>query len=261
MISGLYDRRLGLGELFVASWRVFKNNIKYLFVLGFLLAAVFKGLDYLTFILLPSVPDNKIVVGQLKTLVTAVFGFLPHVSVVFIIRQRLASQQVSLAEIVEFLRKIFWPAFLIHMLSQLVSSLYWLPETLFRLNGVDSVLVNFLQFVFILVGLSSMVYFAFIFQAFVLRKQTGFSAFSYSFRTVKGRWWKILGAIILGSLIPMIPCFVVVAMLGRIIPMAMTDRMYWAGPFFTFFGMYSAIFITILFLNIDRRNHSSCPSS
>jgi hypothetical protein len=255
MTPDLYERKLGFGEIFKASWVFFFNNFKYLFVFGFVLAAVLKGLDYLVFISFPSVPDDKIVVGQLKALVTVAFGFVPYVSVVFIIRQRLAGQQVSLAGIIEFLRKIFWSAFLIHMLSQLVSSLYWLPGTLFRLSGVDSILVNFFQFASALVGVSLMVYFAFVFQAFILRKQTVFFSFAYSFRTVKGCWWKIFGTIVLLVLGMAVPCLALVLFLKRIFSIAT----YWTVPFSTLIGMYMTVFFTILFLNIDRGKEALSP--
>jgi hypothetical protein len=194
-------------------------------------------------------------VGQLKALFTVTFGFISQVSVVFIIQQRLASQQVSLAGIIEFLRKIFWSAFLIHMLSQLVSALYWLPDTLFRLSGVDSILVNFFQFASALVGVSFMVYFAFVFQAFILCKQTVFFAFAYSFRIVKGRWWKIFGTMALLVLVIAFPCLALVQVLKRIFSI----ETYWTVPFSTLIGMYMTVFFTILFLNIDR--HVEAPSS
>ena len=97
-----------------------------------------------------------------------------------------------------------------------------------------------------------MTYFIFTLQALVFRKQTGLSAFAYSFRTVRGRWWKIFGTMILLILIMLAPCLTAILILKRVFSVAITDLMYWIVPLFTFIGMFVEAFFTILFLNIDR---------
>ena len=256
MISGLYERKLGFGEIFKASWKIFSLNFKYLFVFAFILPVILKGLDYSAFISLPIITNDKMLVGQLKSLFSQAFGFISLIAVIFVVGQNSVGKQASWPQIIEQINRFFWAGFLINILSQLVSSLLWLPEVLLRLSGNESQWGGFLEFITSLIGISLMGYFCFAFPVLILRGKTGLLSFTYSFRTVRGRWWKIFGTMFFAYLILMIPCFVVVATLGRIIPMTMADRMFWSAPFYSFFLMYVMVFITILFLNIDRQNET-----
>jgi hypothetical protein len=260
MIQDLYNRKFGVGEIFKACWGIFFRNLKYLFVFGFLLAVILKALDFLAFMPLATVSDDKMVVMHLKSLISGVFGFIGCLIAVFIAEQSVADKEVSWSLLFEKVRKFFWAAFAIHIITQLICTALWLPDYIFRLSGHREGLEIFLGILLILAGMVLCVYFAFTFQALVLREQTWLSSFRYSFRIVRGRLWKVLGMMIAILIILMIPTVFLSIFFKRFLHITSVNGWSVAYPFFMFFSMYAELFFTVLFINLDRQKSSSSRS-
>lgn len=260
MIPDLYDRKLGFGEIFAASWRMFFRNFKYLFVFGFVLSVILKALDFLAFMPFKTVVHDKMMVMHLSRLISGIFGFIGCLIAVVVAGQVVADKKVSWAFLSERLRKFFLAAFAIHIITQLITTVLWLPDYVFNFYGHRSGLSTFLGILFSLSGIVLCVYFTFTFQALVLRGQTWRSTFVYSFRMVRGRWWKIFGMTIGIVIILMIPTVILSIFFKRFLHITAVDGWSVAYPFFMFFGMYAELFFTVLFLNWDRRKSLSCPS-
>lgn len=251
MIPDLYDRELKFGEIFKVSWKIFFRNFKYLFVFGFLLLAGLKQLDSLV-ISLPVIAGDTFLAHHLDGTISTTFEFIFCIVTISIAKQSVAAQQVSWGYLFWRIKKFFWAALLIHVIETLFSSLTWVPGFMFRLGGYESVLAKVFQGGLALIVAVFAVYFIFTCQTLVLRGKTGFSAFGYSFRAVKGRWWKMFGTLTLLGLTIIIPLVVIMIALKRLFAVPLTAGTQWILPVVMFMSAFGSIYFTILFLNIDR---------
>ncbi len=260
MISDLYDRKLKFSEIFKTSWGIFFRNVKYLFIFGFVLALILKALDFLAFMPLGTVSNDKLIIFHLKRLISGAFGFVGYLVAVFVAGRSISGKEISWRLLAADLQKFFWSGFAIHIITGLISTASWLPDCVFRLTGHKSGWGIFLELLFVLVGMVLCVYFTFTFQALVLRKQTWMSTFVYSFRMVRGRCLKIFGMTIGIVVILMVPVVILSIFFKRFLHITAINGWSVAYPFFMFFCMYVELFFTVLFVNLDRQKSSSCRS-
>jgi hypothetical protein len=110
----------------------------------------------------------------------------------------------------------------------------------------------------ILMDITVWAYAVFVYPAMVLKGKSPVSAFRHSFEMVRGRWWKILWAWVVITLPAGLVCFLIQKMMVHLDLMLIGKHALWS--LYSLVNSFSIIGITILFLNIDRRNHSSCRS-
>lgn len=255
MVPGLYDRKLGFWEMFRGSWVIFSSQIKYLFILVFGISVVLKALDFLFSGLVPVSVSNPWIAGWLDSFFYQLFGFVPAFATILVVKQCLESKNVSYGTLWNELSKIFWVGMGAHLVYQVVTLLQWGPRILLEYVSFHSATETFVELASIVIGTALMGYFFFYQHSIVFRNQGALSCFAYSFRVVRGRWWRVFGMMILFSLLTIFPLYILSAFLFKIIPvLSVPEKMKLAAPLFSFVGSFFNIFASVYFLNLDRNN-------
>jgi len=252
MISGLYDRELEFGEILKAAWQTYSRNFFYIFLFCFLVGCVLRGVDYLIFISLSYSPQDPALAGHSKILFSGFFGFVFSLVVLSIVKSEQKNETVCWSSIFYTVRHFFWAAFLVYFLVQLISTLTWMPGVLLRFNNITDSVSTFVQLPLFIISFMLTVYFTFACEALVLREEYAASALVYSYRTVKGRWWRILGIIILLGMMVGIPVMILAFVVRSAVQVSMSAGLYLLFPVTMVFNAYFSVFFAILFLNIDR---------
>lgn len=254
MTPDLYVRKFGLWKMLDLSARIFSRNLKGIFVFVFLFSAVLKGLDLLVFQILPVDGLDRGLAAQLQSLVTSAFSYLSTLAVILIVLDYVNGRVFDWKRCIRSLCTLLIPGFVISLLIALVSALMWVPDLLARLNEWSISTETFLSLSGVVVSLSLMVYFTFVYPALVIRGKQGGGAFVYSFGLVRGRWWKVFGLFAVFGL-GIICLMVFFALIFRhIFSVPFSNVLKWLYPLFALFGSYFSILITLLFLNLDREN-------
>jgi hypothetical protein len=191
---------------------------------------------------------------RLKNIVSQLFGYVQVLVPVLVTQSFLASEDVSFRGIFRLLKEYFWAGFLLNMMSQLIGSMFWVPRVIEQSFQIDAVIGLILQFLSIF-GMVVMIYFSFVFQVLVMRSQKGIACFTYSFRVVRGQWWRVLGVMLLCFLVALLPLYLLAAICMKAcgvvdIPFGMSL----AAPLFSVGIAFLGVFSAILFLNMDRQS-------
>ncbi|MBC8206348.1 MAG: hypothetical protein ISR85_04545 [Kiritimatiellales bacterium] len=251
MIPDIYDRKLGFGETFSVSWKVFYSNIKYILVFSLVAGLLVRVADYLLFSVLPET-DNLMVEAYSKNILGSLFGYLFGVFSITIVERFVNGLTVCWTVLFESLRKYFWLAFWVHLIESVLMFLSRAPRIVsWGADSSPSWLV-FLEFAGMFAFIAMTVCFYFTMQAVVLRDQRGFKAICYSCRVVKGRWWLLFGYSIILSIVIGIFLFCFTFPLSRVLNCPVSDVAYWAYPVSSVLGSYIMVFFTVIFLNVDR---------
>ncbi len=255
MIPDLYDRKLGFGEMFKGSWQILCRNIKHLLVFVFGIAVLLKILDISVSRFIPASNLGLYVEAQLNSIVSRFFGYVPFIATILITQRSLAMDEASSNSLFKGVKRYFWMGLWVQIITQVVGSLSWIPRIVRQSVEADFATATFLGVFIPVISLVLMVYFFFSFQALILKKKRGFACFSYSFRVVRGRWWRVAGVMMLFGFLTITPLYLLVALLVKASSsIDLQDGMYLATPFFSLIGAFMSIFASIFFLNIDREN-------
>jgi hypothetical protein len=262
MIPDLYERKLGFWEMFRGSWVIFSSQIKYLFILVLGISVAFKAFDFLFFEIIPLSVNDQWLARRLSSPFYLLFGFIPTMITILIVQKCLSSDGVTYRGLWKGLLKIFWVGFLSQFFYQMVGSLTWVPHLISRYTTWHASTTAFLQMFVSVVGMALLQYFLFYQHAIVFRGQRVFSSFAYSFRVVRGRWWRVFGVMALCSLLTIFPVYILSTIFFKMIPgVPFQEKMKMVAPVISFAGSFFNIFISVYFLNLDRDNPESkqCP--
>jgi len=244
MIPDLYDRKMGFKELLMASWWVFKTHFRQLllFCFGVNLCLIF--LNHLVGIFLSDTLgyNGMRFFGQLPEMI---FNYVPELGAIIITTGAAKSQLVSGTRVFREIRGLFVSGlvislcFLIFHTGLMVLSFLFSKEMIGVIAPIVSVFIGIFYF-------AMMVYLLFVNQALAICGRRGTSAFVYSWKTVRGRWWSVFCNMFLLGLIVALPLVLQAWILKTVVSEVLL------GVLRLFYETFGAIFITILFLNIDR---------
>jgi hypothetical protein len=234
MIPDLYDRKLGVGELLKASWRICKEKAQYLllFAVGIRMAVLI--FEYIVGTYLPT----------MKWL-SVLLVFPAEMTAIFMVLSAVNGEVISRQILQESLKRNLASGFLVNALTTLFTWLLFIPSWLSVSTGLFGKSGVYITVVFVLTAFAFSTYLLFSLQALIVQKQRGINALLYSYRMVRGRWLEVFGKILSVGLIIGVPILIFGAVFGFI-------RAYL--KFITpFFATFVDVYITILFLNIDMK--------
>lgn len=243
MIPNLCDRELKFSEIFKASWRILFSSFKYL---CFFYVAVSIGLRLIYRLfssIFPQVSEHRVVSYLSGTAYTVLMSFAT-LGAVFIVMCVLENKPISVAGIFYDLRRKALAGFIVGLLCQIPEILLWVPYFSIAPKGVFGKMWPAVVAVLVVIRVLVIVYFIFSLQTVAVRNKKGIEALRYSCRTVWGHWWKVFGKLLLFNLIFAVPIVIL-----EIDLQAMKEIRIIVMPFI---GAFLAVFLTILFLNIDR---------
>lgn len=257
MIPDLYDRKLGLLEILAASWRVYAQNFKFLLLFVFLLNFLAYRINYSLVIwsgVKISLPFWMPASWNIRTLFVPFVTALSTVLVIQIIADSIRGESVKIIRITRRSVRYFLPAVaicFIFMVWQLITFLPALIAYRVDLSGISTVL---LVSIMTLIYLTVAVYTAFVYPSMVLENKSSLAAFRHSFEMVRGRWWYFFLAWVVLTLPAGAVCFLIRRTVATVGFGEIGQHAMWALS--ALIRSFSICGITILFLNIDRKNEA-----
>ena len=262
MIPDLYERKLGLLEIFIASWRIYTANFKFLLLFVFLLNFLAYRINYSLIIwsgLKISLPAWMSFHWSIYTVFVPLITALSSVFVIQITVDTINGECVMIRNVFRRSVRCFLAVTGVWLICTSAACLKQLTAfNAWRWMPIPSIESYLLVMSIFALHLILMTFFLFVYQAIVLKNKLTLSSFRYSFQTVRGRWWKILWAWAVITLPAGAVCFLIRRMVTVVGFGEIGQHVMWALSALIY--SFSIIGITILFLNIDRKNHSSCPS-
>lgn len=248
MVPGLYDRELGFWDIFGGGWRVLRANLKPLFLFCFTGYVVLMLASWLLSVLFAQTSCSSLfgyrAIRFVCGLPLFLFEYIPSLGAIIITVGAVKNESVSVSRGFREVRGLFWSGFVISLYSLVLSAGML---TLFVLSSEEMVgIIAPAASVFIgILYLAIMMYLLFVNQALAIHGRKGWSAFVYSWKTVRGRWRPIFGKMLLLMVLLAAPfAFAAFALRAPAFEMLFALLKLSCRVFFV-------IFSTILFLNID----------
>lgn len=247
MIPDLYDRKLGFGELLAASWRVFKGNIKFLLLFCIAANGLLAIAEWMVSFSLPDSLDYRLVESW-SQLVGGLFDYIPALGAIVITARYLEARPISSSDVFNELRRMLGAGLHVNLYLSIVglAHLFLIYSTSKSIFGLVAPFIQ--TFSLILFAIVS-IYISFALQALVLRNRRGRGTLIYSWRTVKGQWGTVFGKMFLLGIVVGLP-LVVILVFGMRFSIVFSSVMKQICTLI--FPVFSTIFLTVLFLNIDR---------
>jgi len=252
MISDLYNRKLNLGEILSASWKIYIRNFKYLLLFVFVVNFLALRINYAVFF-----PLNDFFQAMPSWLgppqnfqkIVMLFTIISSVAAIKITANEAVSKAVTVSGLCQRILSCLWVSLGVSLVFMVLRWVFNLPilavsHGLFSASGWR---LGLLIAVFLPIQVGLYIYLSFVYQAVVVRGQSLIKAFRYSFRVVRGRWWKVFWAAIVIGFIPGIIGYFFMRIQA---PSMVARHLLWS--FKSLLGIFQTIGMTILFLNIDR---------
>ncbi len=174
------DQELNIADLVMAAWKIYTENLS---IIVLITLAVFLPLNIIS-MYLPGADasgetlNTSSAIGLgISSLLVALVGVLVPAAIAYIVSLSLDRQPIKRENVFRF------------ALSR------WLP-----LIGTSLLMMVFLlglTFLFVIPAIILGVYWAFATYVVVLKNKSGMDALRYSQSVVKGRWWKVIGYLII----------------------------------------------------------------
>jgi hypothetical protein len=257
MIPDLYDRKLGVGEIYSKGWQIYCRYFSCL--VAFVLPCEFVA-QMLEFAV------SQKTLHTLISLSTWLITLIGTIVVIFVASKSASTLPVSWEDCRKKILEAYGRTVWAKIVLSVILALSILPVFFVRFGMfIDEFLAGASPFSGLLFALPFVIvfnYLGFVICAVVLRGYSAVPALGYSWRLVRGRWWYVLGMTFLLYL-PVIIIRIVGITAGRVFASYVNWGFVMGFTVFLMplFQIYSTILFTLFFLNIDRNVETPSSSS
>ena len=234
MNSEVYKKNFTIGEILSFSWEIFTKNFK---LIASLFLSIYIPLSILSYRITLKTNEENLVRELTLNFIIGIIALVASLAVIYVAKQTIDNKSTNFTESIEF------------AISK------WLPAI--TTNILMGILLVILFILLIVPGIIFSIYWAFVLPIVALKDIRMMKALDYSKSIVQGRWWKLLGYLVVITIVGILAGIGIGIGEGIIIYVFLQITNNMIIPVIiisTFNALMTAYFVvvsTVLFVNFD----------